>query len=150
MAAALEAVGLKPAFQALIAFSNDSKKDSTRIIRKRVRPVVTAARRVRTGSPSQPTSSSWITFKIVGAGAVIEGTGPRAIAAEFGENVHKVYGRPFPQNKMKQRTWVSWGRTGNIVWPTVNRMAAKVHKQIGADMLKEASKELDKRGVRRG
>ena len=150
MARALEAEGLKPAFQALVAFSNDSKKDSTAIIRKRTRPIVTAARRVRTGAPSQPSSSGWITFKIVSQGAVIEGSGPRAVASEFGLNVSKVFGRPYPQNKMKRRTWLSHGNTGNIVWPTVNKMAAKVQKQIGADMLKEASKELTKRGVKRG
>ena len=148
---ALEVEGLQSAFQALVAFGNDSSKDSTAIIRKRVRPIVTAARRVDSGARSQPSSSNWITFKIVSAGAVIEGTGARAKATEFGLNVLKVFGRGFPQKKIKSgRTYNDWGTTGYVVWPTVNSMIKKVTKQIADDMLKEASKELDKRGVKRG
>ena len=161
--------GLSESLRALNRIDKGVAKEAKGIIREHTKPIAMAARKVNSGSPTEASRKTWISWSITNKGAAIKlraAAFPRALQTEFGAEWQKTGyedsdKEPFRRQKtLRRRTTnpatrynadVLDGDSGYVIQPTIRRMLPKFLDDLTDDLGKFMSKELDKAGVpRRG
>jgi hypothetical protein len=135
---ALQVAGYNETMRGLRRVSVESANEVRKLIREETKRVALEARNTPSGSASEPTRATWITWRAnnKGAGVLMRAsTEPRAYATEFGmEEWHIPVGRGrrakgTVQSAMRNRTFGKWGGDGDVldgdsgrkIQPTIRR-----------------------------
>lgn len=164
-AGGVNVAGLEGALRALARVDRAVGREAKGLIREHTKPIAMAARARDSGSPSEPSRSTWVSWSVTNKGAAIKlraSKEPRALATEFGAHTAEVgfdRNRTTLQSKLRRRTFrphkpaspfVLEGSGGYKIQPTIRAMAPKALEELADDLLKWIGVQLDREGVPRG